>query len=205
MIDEIRHLVDVVLVRRDWNHVEDLHQHAVELDHVPARLDEAGVEQNGGCVPEERDLTWVVELVPPVEECDVEKRVDRKVRQKLRYGINGCTIDVAPNREMQFGAMAGAGHRQCGHADSGECRDIDLGASAPNNDIDTSRASVRVFIVLISDSVIRFAEPLQVLAINLSGKWRSSHIFATNGGSASAGKRRCWWPSHCERSIPTYT
>src|SRR6185369_4374191 len=30
--------------------------------------------------------------------------------------------------------------------------------------------------VLICDSVIRLAEPLQVLAIDLSNKWRSSHI-----------------------------
>jgi hypothetical protein len=29
-----------------------------------------------------------------------------------------------------------------------------------------------------------------VLAINLSGKWRSSHIFATNGGSGISGERR---------------
>src|SRR5437763_12968340 len=111
MIDQIRDMVDAVLIRRDRNHIEDLHRHAVELDHVAAGLDEPRVEQNSGCFSEEWDLTGVVKLVPPIEVCVVEKRMDRKVRQELRYGANDCTIDVASDREVQLGAMAGARHR----------------------------------------------------------------------------------------------
>jgi hypothetical protein len=176
MIHQVCDMVDLVFILRDRNHIEDLHQHAVELDHIPARLDEPGVEEERCCAPEERDLTRVAELVPPVEERVIEKRVDSQFRQKLRYGVGGCRIDVAPDREMQLGAMAGAGHRYRGHSDGGEGRDIDLGGAAPGDDFDTIRPSVSFLIILINDGVIRLAEPLQVLAIDLSDKWRSSHI-----------------------------
>src|SRR5262249_46190479 len=98
MIDQLRHMVDAVLICRDRNHVEDLHHHTVELDDVPAGFDEPGMEEDGGCLPEERDLTRIMELVPPVEEGAVEKRVDRQVGQELRYGANRCAIDVGPDR-----------------------------------------------------------------------------------------------------------
>jgi len=86
----------------------------------------------------------------------------------LRHRANEYTIDVTPDREVQLGAMAGARHRVCGHADGREGRDIDLGAPAPNDDADAGRLSVGLLVVIISDRVIRLAEPLHVLAINLS-------------------------------------
>src|SRR5215470_17717862 len=110
MIDQVCDMVDAVFIRGDRNHIEDLHQHPVELDLIPARLDESRVEEDRCCVSEERDLVRVAELVPPVEERVIEKRVNSQLYQKLRDGVGGCMIDVSPDREMKLGAMAGAGH-----------------------------------------------------------------------------------------------
>src|SRR5215470_5185551 len=169
-------MIDVILVRGNRDYVEDLHQYAVKLDRIPAVPDKFGMKEDGGCVGKEWNATRIANLMPPVEERVIEERVDRQVREEPRYCPAGCGIEVAPDREMQLRPVIGAGHRPRCHPERREGRDVDPGASAPDEDIDAVWSRIGPLIVLVDDRVVRLAEPFQVFAIDLSDERRSWHV-----------------------------
>src|SRR5262245_48643227 len=87
---------------------------------------------------------------------------------------------------MQLGSMVGTGHGRRCHADSRESRDVDFGGRPPNEDIDAGRPPICGVWILVNDGVIRFAEMLNVLAIDLFDDRRSTHVLLPNDGRSVA-------------------